>query len=256
MYLMYVDESGDSGLNNSPTRYFVLTGLVLHELRWHDAIRDLVAFRQNIRGSFGLLMREEIHAGKMLTRPGSLVRIKRNNRLSIIRYFLDELASWGYLSIINVRVDKQGKSPGYDPFEAAWRALIQRFENTLNHRNFPGPANPDDKGVIYCDETDEAALWRIYRRMRVYNPVPNMQAQHGTGYRQMPILSIVEDPSLRRSHHSYFIQAADAASWAAYQWYSPSSYVRKKGARKYFSRLTPVLCTAASPRNPFGVVEL
>ena len=33
MYLMYVDESGDSGLVNSPTRYFVLTGMVVHELR-------------------------------------------------------------------------------------------------------------------------------------------------------------------------------------------------------------------------------
>ena len=34
MFLMYVDESGDCGLQNSPTRYLVLTGLVIHELRW------------------------------------------------------------------------------------------------------------------------------------------------------------------------------------------------------------------------------
>ena len=149
MYLMYVDESGDSGLVNSPTRYFILTGLVLHELRWHDAVNDLIIFRQKMRAKFGLLMREEIHAGKMLTRPGDMVRIKRNDRLSIIRHFLDDLAGKGYLSIINVRVDKHNKSQNYDPFEAAWRALIQRFENTLNHRNFPGPANPDDRGVIF-----------------------------------------------------------------------------------------------------------
>jgi len=33
---MYVDESGDSGLpsDGSPTRYFCLSGLVVHELRW------------------------------------------------------------------------------------------------------------------------------------------------------------------------------------------------------------------------------
>ena len=136
------------------------------------------------------------------------------------------------------------------------KALIQRFENTLNHRNFPGPANPDDKGVIFCDETDEAALRRLYRRMRVYNPVPNMLGRHGAGYRQLPILSIVEDPSLRRSHHSYFIQAADTASWAAYQWSSPSSFIRKKGAKNYFTRLTPVLCTVALSYNPYGMVEL
>ena len=42
MYLMYVDESGDIGLVNSPTRYFVLVGLVLHELRWQQTREALV----------------------------------------------------------------------------------------------------------------------------------------------------------------------------------------------------------------------
>lgn len=31
MYFMYVDESGDPGMLVSPTRYFVLSGLVVHE---------------------------------------------------------------------------------------------------------------------------------------------------------------------------------------------------------------------------------
>jgi hypothetical protein len=43
---MYVDESGDSGLDNSPTRYFVLTGLVIHELRWRAYLEQMVNFRQ------------------------------------------------------------------------------------------------------------------------------------------------------------------------------------------------------------------
>jgi hypothetical protein len=253
MYLMYVDESGDSGLQNSPTRYFVLTGMVVHELRWHAALNALISFRQRMRTTFGFLMREEIHAGRMLTRPGALVRIKKNDRLTIIRHFLDELAGLGYVSFINVRVDKAGKAATY---EKAWQALIQRFENTLNHRNFPGPANPDDKGAIFCDETDEASLRRLYRKMRVFNPIPNRQALFGTGFRQMPLMRIVEDPSMRRSHHSYFIQAVDVAAYAAYQWYSPSTYIRKKGARGYFTRLDPVLCKVASSSHPYGVVEL
>lgn len=253
MYLMYVDESGDAGLINSPTRYFVLTGLVVHELRWHEALNRLIQFRLRTRASFGLLLKEEIHAGSMLTRPGDLVRIKRNDRLTIIRQFLDELASMTFLNFINVRVDKSGKPLGYDPFERAWQALIQRFENTLNRQNFPGPANPDDRGVIFCDETDGAALRRLYRRMRIFNPVPNM---FGAGYRQLPLVRIVEDPSIRLSHHSYFIQAADTAAFAAYQWYQPSSYLRKKGAKNYFTRLSPVLCTVASTSNALGIVEL
>ncbi len=31
---MYVDESGDMGLVNSPTRFFVLSGVVIHEMRF------------------------------------------------------------------------------------------------------------------------------------------------------------------------------------------------------------------------------
>jgi hypothetical protein len=256
MYLMYADESGDSGLVASPTRYFILTGLVIHELRWHEALTRLVSFRQRMRSAFGLLMREEIHAGRMLTRPGPLVPIKRNDRLSIIRHLLDELAGMDYLSIINVRVDKVGKPQDYDPFDKAWQALIQRFENTLNHRNFPGPANADDKGLIFCDETDHAALRRLYRKMRVYNPVPHQRVFYGPGYRQLPLTRVVEDPNIRRSDHSYFVQAADVAAFAAYQWHAPSRFIRNKGARNYFRRLEPVLCRVASTTNRLGIVEL
>jgi len=255
MYLMYVDESGDKGLVNSPTRYFILTGIVLHELRWREALERFIAFRQRMKAAFGLKLREEIHAAHMISRPGELVRIKRNDRLAIIRHFVDELAAMDFVSVINVRVDKQGKGADYNAFERAWQALIQRFENTLNARNFRGPANADDKGIIFCDETDDAVVRALYRKMRAFNPIPNM-AQFGVGHRQMPILKIIEDPNVRKSHHSYFIQAADVAAFAAYQWYAPSAYMREKGARNYFERLGPALCRVASPKHPFGIVEL
>lgn len=195
-------------------------------------------------------MREEIHAGPMLARPGKLVRIKRNDRLTIIRMHLNELASMKFLNIINVRVDKQGKAADYDPFEKAWEALIQRFENTLRYGNFPRPKFIfGDIGTIFCDAADEAALRRIYRRMRVHNPIPNMRAFFSGGYRQLPLTRIAEDPNIRHSQHSYFIQAADTAAFALYQRYAPSAYVRKKSARNYFLRLDPILCKVAS-RTP------
>lgn len=109
---------------NSPTRYFVLSGFVVHELRWHETLNRLVAFRQRMRTQFGLQMREEIHAGPMLTNPSNLARIPRNHRLTIIPKHLDELASMKFLNVVNVRVDKHGKPTGYDPFEKAWEALI------------------------------------------------------------------------------------------------------------------------------------
>ncbi|MFZ0279660.1 MAG: DUF3800 domain-containing protein [Candidatus Sulfotelmatobacter sp.] len=254
---MYVDESGDCGLVNSPTRYFVLTGIVIHELRWRTYLNQLVDFRRRMRTQHGLKLREEIHVSEMIGRaPGALQRIRKHERLAIYRKLLDELAGYQDLNIINVIVDKQGKGPDCDVFETAWRALIQRFENTIQHHNFPGPRNPDERGMILPDRTDDLKLTKLMRRMRYYNPVPGMQAMGYGGYRNLQMAYVIGDPKFRQSHMSYLIQAADAVAFALYQYLSPNSYVRKKSARKYFLRLDPVLCKVAAKFDPLGIVRL
>jgi hypothetical protein len=141
----------------------VLTGIVVHEANWHEMLDRLVAFRKRVRAKFGLLLAQEIHAGKMLSRPGQALAYAIAKKMN-------------FISIINIRVDKRGKGPDYDPFERGWEALIQRFENTLGYGNFPGPGTKDDLGIIFSDETDVPTLRKLYRRMRIYNPVPNMRS--------------------------------------------------------------------------------
>lgn len=255
MFLMYVDESGDCGLSCSPTRFFALTGLVVHELRWQSCLDQIIDFRQQMRQKFGLRLREELHAAHLINRPGTLVRIRRNDRLAIIRAFADQLATMTDLNIINVLVDKQGKAPTYNVFEMAWRVLIQRFENTLARRNFSGPQNPDDRGMLFPDHTDDKKLTVLLRKMRRYNPVPN-QPPYATGYRNIVLTKIVEDPSFRRSDHSYFIQAVDLAAYLLYQSIEPSSYMRRKSGQNYFNRLDPIPCKIASAGHPLGIVRL
>jgi hypothetical protein len=253
---MYVDESGDAGLDPaSPTRYFVLTGLVVHELRWQNCLEELLSFRRRIRDTYNLKLREELHAARFITRPGALVRIKRNDRLAIIRHMADQLAAMSDLTLINVVVDKATKAEGYDVFEMAWKTLIQRFENTLSRRNFAGPANPDDKGMLFPDHTDDKRLSLLLRKMRQYNPIPSQQ-QYGSGFRNLQIANIIEDPNFKDSEHSYFVQAADLAAYVLYQSIEPNSYMKKKGGHRYFSRLEPVLCKVASSSDPMGIVRL
>jgi hypothetical protein len=186
MYFMYADESGDSGLVNSPTPYFAVCGVVVHELRWHECLDRLVEFRRRMHRRFGLYMYEETHAARMINRPGELARIRRHNRLTILRSFADVLASMSYLSVIPVLVDKSDKSTSYDVFSMAWKALLQRFENTIEHRNFPGPANPDERGMVFSDNADNRKLRQLLRQMRRYNPVPD-QPDFGLGYRNLII---------------------------------------------------------------------
>jgi hypothetical protein len=260
LYLMYVDESGDSGLKNSPSSHFVLTGLVVHELRWRPYLDQLIAFRQRMKHFYKLRLRDEIHAANLITRPGVLISIPRQERLAIIRHFADELASMTDLNIINVVVDKSRHiGTDYDVFGMAWRVLIQRFENTMSHRNFAGPANPDERGMLFPDHTDDKKLTKLLRQMRRWNPTPHdsgFSATYGSGYRNLALSNLVEDPNFRNSEHSYFIQATDLAAFLLYQSIVPNMYMRKKGARSYFSRLDPILCKVASRSDPQGVVYL
>ncbi len=250
---MYVDESGDVGMVGSPTRYFVLTGIVIHELRWTPYLEQLIAFRRYLRDQYGLKLREEIHASAFINNPGELIRIKRHDRLAILRDFADQLADMPDLNIINIVVDKHSKKAEYDPFDMAWRALIQRFENTISNRNFRGPANSDERGLLIPDATDDKKLTSLIRKMRRYNPVPN---QHGIGSRNLTLKSIIEDPFFKDSGHSFFIQAADLCAYLLYQHLQPNKYIKSKSGQNYFNRLDLVLCKVASTKDPMGIVRI
>lgn len=253
MYLFYVDESGDTGLERSPTRYFCLSALVVHELRWHDLMGEEKGLRRDLRQNSGLKLREEIHAAHFIHRPGDLARIAKSLRLRILRQVLDFQSRLNYLSVVNVVVDKQGKRLDYDVFEHAWRALIQRIDNTIQYRNFPGPANPDERGIIIADRTDERKLRLLTRRMGVYNPVPSRIT---SGYRNLPLVTVVEDAVHRDSSHSLLIQLADVNAYFLYQKLQPCTYIRRRGCRNYFDRLNDILCTVASSSDPQGIVRL
>jgi hypothetical protein len=58
MSLMCVDESGDPRLNHSPSQYFILTGLVVHEDHWRTCQDAILLFRKKMLGAFGMRLRE------------------------------------------------------------------------------------------------------------------------------------------------------------------------------------------------------
>lgn len=249
---MYVDESGDSGLVGSPTDFFALSGIVVHERQWRPFLDALLNFKKTMRSVYGLPVRAEIHASDFI--KSKVFGMARHNRLAILRNALDELAKTPGIMITNVIVDKRTKAAPYDVFSSAWRTLFQRFENTLVHGNFPGGFR-DDYGIIFTDATAGLKLLRITRRMSVYNPVPN-DPRFGGGYRNMPIVKIIEDPHGQDSAESMAIQMADVCAYFLHQRYKPNAYIQRQKAQFYFDRLTPVLNTRASRFSALGIVEL
>ena len=264
MYLMYVDDSGDCGMpsDGSPSNLFCLSGLVVHELRWRETMAQLVRFRHWLKAKYRVYLDDELHAAAMINKPSqvamSLQRLTKHQRLAIVRHFADEIATLADVSIINVVVDKRsGRVPNKDEvFRWAWYALFQRFENTIRYRNFPGPKNDYDRGLIFPDNTDGQKLTRYLDAMRRSNHLKVQQAPGSFFYKDEPIQVIIEDPVLRDSKGSYLIQAADCAAFLLKQSVEPSAYMKRHGGNAYLDRLDRVLCKQASKKDRRGIVRL
>ena len=159
------------------------------------------------------------------------------------------------INVITIATKKAGKSKA-DVFDWTWQSLIQRFENTIRHHNFSGPANPDDKGIVLADRTDDKQLTQLVRRMRRFNPIANINRYFSGGYRNVPLDYIIEDPVMRESRNSYLHQMVDVVSYCARQLYEAHKYMKKKGGHKFYERLDPVLVKQASTYHRLGIVEL
>lgn len=250
MFLIYTDESGDTGVVNSPTRYYVLSALVVHESKWQDLLRDLIILRREFRNKYQLKLREEIHASHWFSKPGELARIPKHERLAICRHLIDFQEKTDYIKLLHVVVDKEGKDTEYDVFFNAWQQLIQRIDNTVWYGNFPYRyGNHKEYALLFPDRTDDKKLRTLIRKMRHYNPVPYVG---GTSSRNLNMRYILEDPHMKESSHSYITQLVDVNAYFLYQMLNPNKYILKKKAHKYFMRLDTVLLKQASNKCRMG----
>ena len=254
---MYVDDSGDPG-NNPQSKYFVLSGLIIHESQWNTLFDNIINFRRSLNLRKGLTINTEIHASDFITKNQRVkISIQPRDRLHILKLTLEFIARQS-VSIITVRVDKSDtKNNGRDFYDYAWTALLTRFHNTINFGNFPD-GTEDNFGIVISDQTNLKKLTRILRKLRVYNPTPNDgNKDYGHEYRNIQAVKLIEDPSTRDSRHSQMIQLVDVVSYFARVTYQPNKRIRTLKARNYYKILEPVINQHAT-RNAtkYGIVEL
>lgn len=218
---------------------------------------ELLDFRHWLKRRYGIYLEDEIHAADLISKPGrtppSLQRLRKYERLAVIRHFADKIATLPDVSIVNVVVDKRGKVPNKEEvFRWAWYALFQRFENTIRYQNFAGPKNADDRGMVFSDNTNGQKLRKFLDDMRLSNQLKVRQRSGAFFYKDEPIRVIIEHPVLRDSRESYLIQAADCVAFLLKQSVEPSNYMKRHGGNAYFQRLDPVLCRHATSKDPAG----
>ncbi len=261
---MYVDESGDPGLprptlpiNRQPSQHYILTGVVIAATDWRNYLNKIISIRRYLKNKYGLLNRIELHGTKLInphhdpdySAIGSK-RIRVALYADVFRLLVAHLPS---AIIININLDKN--NPSYssslttgDIQNIAWDRLIQRY-NTYLQRSCAG-----DLGLIFADQTNEIKVRGLLRKMRFFNPVPS----HFGGSYSATVDYIVEDPVMRDSKQSYFIQIADLVCHALYRKLYPKGSYRRFGIDRLFNIIGPLCLQAASRHDPhkLGIVHL
>lgn len=251
MYFMYVDESGDPGLLGS--QHYILSAIIIPAADWRPYLTELVNFRRYARLTYGLSVRDELHAAELIrvrgNSPASYRKMTKQQRIRLYEEALMHAShSFPNMHVINVSLDKKTPKSGPRPFagdveEACWGRLIERYNRFLQAQ--------DSTGLIFADQTNEAKLRKLLRKMRAHHYVPSAYGSKG-----LPAAStrILEDPNMRVSSDSFFVQLADLVSHALYRKQYPKGSLRRFNVDRFFDHMDPRLVKAASRYNAQGIV--
>jgi hypothetical protein len=190
-FLAYYDESGDAGIVGSPTKYFVLSCVLVHEKQWLSTLDQLISMRRRMRELHKLPTRPEIKSTDIRRGRGPLLHLRWSpeRRMqfyqNVMRYQANTLTD---LTIFAVAIEKgPAQVNGREPRETAWEFAIQRVNRFCD----------DERAIFFPDEGHFPFIRRLLRRMRRFQNVPR---RWGGGSLSVPTARIVEDPSDRRHH--------------------------------------------------------
>lgn len=204
MYIIYVDESGDIGLQNSPTSHFVLACVLVHDSEWLLTLDRLVDLRRDLYTKYGISTREELKSTFLAGGRGVMRALKwdRERRMALLREIIQYEAQRLPVKTFAIAIDKNSATQrGWGVREAAWTFTFQRINRFCE---------PNEYAVIFPDEGDIGFPTKLLRKMRRFSYIPNY---YGKGSRSYRVQRIVEDLNFRNSSDSYFLQLAD---WNAY----------------------------------------
>ena len=207
MYLAYFDESGDSGpVARSPTKFFVLPCVLVEDGTWLSVLDRLVRVRRRMRTLWKFPTTPEIKASDFRKSRGVFVgsRLSAADRGEIFCKLLGYQDRLGLTSFA-VAVNKRSLHAGRDPRDVAWQYALQRVDTFCRKRG--------QFAALFPDAGHGYFIRRMVRRLRRHQII----AGHFGGLLNIRGERIVEDPSDRHSHDSYFIQVADWTAYAAHR---------------------------------------
>ncbi len=177
----------------------------------------------------------------------------RRRRVTLYRQALENFCSlMPKARVFNAHLNKENPAYPYTPTPEGiqtlvWGRMLERYNRFLRL------SCGGDMGMIFADETDEVRIRKLVRKMRVFNYAGS---HFGGGYAD-PLTHLIEDPVMRRSENSYFVQISDLISHALYRKLYPKGSLRTYNVDLLFDAVKPCLHLPASRKDPhkMGIVH-
>ena len=193
---------------------FTLGCVLVEADRWPDVFDEVIDYRRYLRDQFQVPVRAELKANYLLRNGGPLrpLHLSERARHAIYRGLmrLQGKLDLKTLAVVIRKDMMDARGLTLDARHVAWEYLLQRLERfTTTQRNTVFIIHDEGEGGI------ARALTRKARR------IGSAGSAFGTGFLKRPARLILDDPSSRKSHESYFLQLADLNAYAAFRAYYP-----------------------------------
>jgi hypothetical protein len=207
--IAYVDESGNTGTSKTYTLGCVLIDADV----WPETFNAVIAFRRFLRARFGLPVRAEMKANYLLRNEGPFkeLALPEDMRRIIYRQTMRLHSKIGLRTFaVVIRKREMGEhNADLNCRDVAWDYMLQRLRNQTELK----PLGPNTVLLVH-DEGEQATIRKLARKARRAGTAGSML---GTGQLKVPFAKLIDDPVSRDSRHSYFIQLADMAAYAAFR---------------------------------------
>lgn len=250
MYLVYVDETGDTGLENSPTHFYCLTTLLIHEDHWQEHFNRIKEMRLGLRARHSVKLNEELHATDIVSGHGISYkyRLNQEQRLDIFAQTIQCISMLEGAKMFSVCICKDSLTRrDFDVLGFAWTLLSTRVHYTVNRLN--SVTGRKDKTILIPDDSQNIKIRKLLRKLRVFNPI-----WADGRMENIRLDSIIEDPLFSASTHSYFLQMCDMVAYVAV---AKNVKIRKFEPYQFeqiYQRLDPVLEKSVCKENAEAIV--
>ena len=245
MRLYYVDEREGSGC-------FVRSALGVDAACWNGFFQDVRAWRLELRDRYGIQPAVELQPFDLLAPradgdPSAWLPAGEGAAVfeSGLRVIEEAARRRGGIEVINVCLP--GQDRGHHE-EASLGRLLTRINTSATAAGA--------HAFLIFDEVREEPITRLYRRLRVHNPIPSRYESwdDGSPTRNIPLDRVIGGPAFRSAGDDHLLQLAGFVAHALLLQEEPWKGA-DAGLHQAFAILDHALNREASQRDPQGVVR-